>query len=177
MGAYMEILENREQWLADFRAGWLALFEETGQFDWKRYPRPTNSKGIYGRGIDPSESRLMLISSAGAYLPGKHLPFDASNPLGDYQIRTLPADISPASLAFAHEHFDHQAVRSDSEVLVPLGHLRSLVREGVIGELAPSVISFMGYQPYVTRVVDEMIPEIIKVCKQERVEGALLVPA
>jgi hypothetical protein len=173
----MEILENRKQWLAAFQAGWLAYLRATGEFDWKRYPRPTNLKGIPGAGIDLAASKLALISSAGAYAPREQHPFDASNPLGDYEIRTLPATTAPATLAFAHEHYDQEAVTLDPEVLIPLGHLRLLVNEGVIGELAPSVISFMGYQPYVTRVVDETIPAILEVCQAEQVRAALLVPA
>jgi hypothetical protein len=35
----------------------------------------------------------------------------------------------------------------------------------------------MGYQPDVTRVVDETAPAILKVMRDERVDAALLVPA
>jgi hypothetical protein len=61
--------------------------------------------------------------------------------------------------------------------LVPLRHLEDLVTEGVIGEMAPSVMSFMGYQPDVTRVIDELIPPILEVAQAEEVQAALLVPA
>ena len=40
-------------------------------------------------------------------------------------------------------------------MLLPLRHLADMVDEGVIGELTSSVISFMGYQPDITRVIDE----------------------
>jgi hypothetical protein len=64
----MEILENRAQWLATFRAGWLAHYQQTGEFDWKRYQRPRNNATPAGPGVDLRTSRLMLISSAGGYL-------------------------------------------------------------------------------------------------------------
>ena len=36
------LLENRDEWLAAFRAGWLAHYQQTGQVDWKRYTHPNN---------------------------------------------------------------------------------------------------------------------------------------
>ena len=173
----MEILENRDQWLADFREGWLAHYQQTGTIDWKRYPRPKNSVAPAGPGIDLSTSRLMLISSAGVYLPDHQRPFDAANPLGDYSIRLLPSSTPLDALAIAHDHYDHTAVNQDPQVLIPLRHLEDLVTEGVIGELAPSMVSFMGYQPDVTRVIDETIAATLRVAQAEGVRAALLVPA
>lgn len=173
----MEILENREEWVTGFREGWLAHYEQTGEVDWERYPRIRNKVAPAGQGIDLSTSRLMLISSAGGYLPEEQQPFDAAHPLGDYTVRSFPASTPPDRLAFAHDHYDHTAVSQDPQVLIPLGHLKDLVAEGVIGELSPSVLSFMGYQPDVARVIDETIPAIVQAVQSEHVRAALLVPA
>lgn len=173
----MEILENREQWIASFRDGWLAHYRQTGEFDWKRYPRIKNRVAPTGQGIDLSASRLILISSAGGYLPEKQQPFDAGHPIGDYTIRSFQTSTPLDQLAFAHDHFDHAAVNQDQQVLVPLRHLEDLVAEGVIGELASSVISIMGYQPDVARLIEETIPAIVQAAQAEQVHAALLVPA
>ena len=173
----MGILENQEQWIASFRDGWLAHYRQTGEIDWERYPRVKNSVAPAGPGIDVSASRLMLISSAGGYLPGKQQPFDAANSLGDYTIRLFATSTPPDQLAFAHDHYDHAAINQDRQVLVPLRHLKDLVAEGVIGELASSVVSFMGYQPDVGRVIEETIPAIVQAARAEQVNAALLVPA
>lgn len=173
----MEILENREQWWATFRAGWLAHYEQTGKFAWKKYNRPKNQTPIAGPGVTLSESRLMLISSAGGYLPDKQTPFDAPHPLGDYSIRCFPSSTPLDEIAYAHDHYNQSAVKEDPQVLLPLRHLDQLVAEGAIGELTPSVVNFMGYQPDVTRVLDEMIPAIIDVALGENAHAALLVPA
>jgi hypothetical protein len=119
----------------------------------------------------------MVITSSGAYLPEEQAPFDAAHPLGDYGIRLFPSSTPLEELAFAQDHFDHEAVDEDPQVLIPLRHLDELVAEGAISELAPSVISFMGYQPDVARVVDEMIPAIVQAARAEAVRAALLVPA
>ncbi|MCB0115732.1 MAG: glycine/sarcosine/betaine reductase selenoprotein B family protein [Caldilineaceae bacterium] len=173
----MEILENRADWEATFKDGWLAHFHATGETKWDLYNRPDNKQAPAGKGIDLSHSRLMLISSAGGYLRDSQQPFDAADLLGDYSIRTFPVDTAPDAIAFAHDHYDHTAVDADQQVLVPLAHLRDLVDGGVIGELAPSVVNFMGYQPVINRVLDETIPAILAAAKAEKVDGALLVPS
>lgn len=173
----MEILEERAGWRATFEAGWLRHYQETGQTDWKLYNLPRNQRAPAGQGISLGQSRLLLISSAGGYLPATQIPFDAENDLGDYTIRRFPVTTPPAEIAFAHTHYDHTAVNADQQVLLPLGHLQDLVREGHIGELAPDVISFMGYQPNIIPVLDEMIPAIVAAAKEMRVAAALLVPS
>ncbi|MCP4537045.1 MAG: hypothetical protein GY832_07845 [Chloroflexi bacterium] len=173
----MDILENRKEWVTSFREGWLGHYERTGTFDWDLYPLLKNKIAPAGPGVDLSASRLMLISSAGGYLTAEQEPFDADHPLGDYTIRSFPTSTSSEQLTFAHNHYDHTAVNQDLQVLIPLRHLNDLVAEGVIGELAPSAVSFMGYQPDVSRVVDEMIPPILQVAQREQVRAALLVPA
>lgn len=173
----MEIVENLAQWQIDYEQGWLAHFKETGQLDWQRYVRPKNSTAPAGPGVNLSQSRLALISSAGAYLRAAQAPFDAPNPLGDYTIRLFPSTTPFEALAYTHDHYDHTAVLADPQVLLPLRHLADLVYERVIGALAPSVISFSGYQPDVVRVVNELIPAVVEAAKAEQVDAALLIPA
>ncbi len=173
----MHILENREEWVETFRNGWLAHYLTTGEKDWRRYNRPRNSQAPTGPGIDLARSRLLLISSAGAYLRDGQERFDDRHYLGDSSLRLIPSDTPLNRLAFSHSFYDHAAVEADPQVLVPLRHLEDLVSEGVIGELAPHFISFMGYQPDVTTLLDETIPAILDAARAERADGALLVPA
>ena len=173
----MEILEDRAAWEAAYRAGWLAHFERTGETDFRQYVRPKNSVAPSGPGVALSRSHLLLISSAGGYLPGQQDSFDAPNPLGDYSIRLIPSDTPLAALAFAHDHYDHAAVDADPQALVPLGHLAELVAAARIGALTSHMISFMGYQPDVGRVLDELIPAIVAAARAEDVQAALLVPS
>jgi D-proline reductase (dithiol) PrdB len=173
----MEILEDRAGWETAFRAGWLAHYERTGETDFKQYNRPRNSAAPAGKGVDLAQSRLLLISSAGGYLPASQEPFDAQNPLGDYSIRLLPSNTPLVAIAYAHDHYDHRAVDEDPQVLLPLRHLAELVTTGQIGALAPELISFMGYQPDVGRVIDELIPAIRAAVRAADVQAALLVPS
>jgi len=172
----VDILENKAQWQSTYRDTFLAHYHQTGALDWKLYPHPRNSQAPPGPGVDLSTSRLMLISSAGGYLAGGQEPFDAAHPLGDYTLRLIPRATPPQAIVFSHDHYDHAAVDQDPQVLMPLGHLEDLAREVLIGDLSPSVVSFMGYQPDVARVVDELIPPILEIAKTERIAAALLIP-
>ncbi len=173
----MEILENRTAWSTEFKSGWLKHYNETGTIDWSLYNRPKNKSAPGLPGIDLSQTRLAFITTAGAYLKNGQQPFDAANDLGDYTVRILPAHTHFDEIAYAHDHYDHTAVNADPQVLMPLRHLETLVDEGVIGEIAPEVISFMGYQPDVTRVIDDLFPKILDTVLAGRAKGALLVPA
>ncbi|MSP14567.1 MAG: hypothetical protein EXR62_16630 [Chloroflexi bacterium] len=173
----MEILENRDQWYETYKHGWLAHFQVSGETNFKLYTRPKNETSPAGPGIDLRQSRLIYISSAGGYLPASQEPFDAPSPLGDYSIRLIPTDTPLDRLAFAHTHYNHEAVNLDPQVQVPLRHLEELRAESVIGSLTPAMINFMGYQPDATRVIDEMIPHILEAVRAQGAQGALLAPA
>jgi hypothetical protein len=173
----MKILENEAQWLAEYQSGWLSHYQETGETNWKIYKRPTNTQAPKGPGVDLSQSRLVLITSAGSYLGESREPYDAGDLLGDYTIRTYPSSTPLSALAIAQEHYDHKAVNTDRQVLIPLRHLEDMVAEGVIRELSPSVISFHGYQPDATRTISETIPLVVAAAKKEGAQAALLVPA
>ena len=172
----VKILENKKQWSTDYRNGWLSNLQETGEIDWNLYEHPRNKQTHGTSGVDLSQSRLLFITSAGAYILGEQEPFDASNLYGDYTIRRIPSTTSSANLAYAHDHYDHAAIDEDPQVALPFDNLREMVDNGRLASLSPSFISFMGYQPDSARVVDEMIPSIIRIAKEEKVQAALLAP-
>ena len=172
----MSILEDHETWTKNFKEGWLYELKTTGTFYWDTYVHPRNREPISGPSVDLSKSRLMLISSAGGYLANEQEPFDASNHLGDYSIRSFSTSTSFTDIAYAHEHYDQTAVKDDPQVLLPLKYLNEMVADNKIGDLA-SIISFMGYQPDITQVLDETIPAILEIAKSEEIDAALLVPS
>ena len=172
----MEILENLDEWKKKYQSGFLATLNQTGRVDWQQYRPPINRHSVSGQAIQLTSSRLMLISSAGAYLHDSQATFDAGNPLGDFSIRVLPSGVELSSLAYAHEHYDHTAVDADPQVLIPLNHLRKLAMDGVLGGLT-SIVSFMGYQPDVSRVIEETFPAILQQVEAEPPDAVLLVPS
>lgn len=173
----MSILDDRDAWQAEFKAGWLKTYLDTGELDWKAYNLPRNETTVSGPAVDLAKSKLALITTGGFYVAGDQEPMDEPDMHGRYDIRLLPADMAPEAYSISHTHYNHDAVNEDRQVLLPTKYLAEMVEAGEIGEMAPHIISFMGYQPDVTRVVDETIPAIISACKEMEVTAALLVPA
>jgi hypothetical protein len=173
----MEILENRDEWFQDFEAHSLAHFHATGDIDWKLYHYSVNSELPEAPPLKLSDSKLLLVTSSGAYLHHSQEPFDAVNKLGDYQIRVFDPETPFEKIDYSHEHYDQSYVRQDAQVLLPLQHLKNLVATKVIGEIASEVVSFMGYQPDVSRVIDFTIPEVVSVAQENQVDGVFLVPS
>ena len=172
-----EIFDSQPEWQAQFDSGWWAHYETNGAIDWSLYPRPRNREAVGVPGVPLSESRLLFVTSAGAYLPASQERFDDENDLGDYGIRAIPSDTPLGEIAYAHTHYPHDAVNADPQVLLPLRHLETLQNAGDIGALAPHIVSFMGYQPLVPRVVAETAPQVVAYAKEAAVRAALLVPA
>lgn len=172
----MDILENREAWIEHFEANWLAHYEKTGETDFKQYEYVKNENAPSGKAIDLSQSKLLLVTSSGAYLKKSQTAFDAPNPLGDYTVRTFPQRTDLAEIAFAHEHYNHQYVDQDAQSVLPLRILEDMQSEGIIGELAETVVSFHGYTPDVRHLLDETIPQVMGLAKEQQVDAALLIP-
>ena len=82
----MEVLEGRAEWGERVWRPWFEHYERTGTVDWKLYRPPRNSEIPGTHAIDLSQSRLMLISSTGAYLRESQTPFDPETKVGDYSI-------------------------------------------------------------------------------------------
>lgn len=124
----------------------------------------------------PGECRVALVSTGGLYVRGEQEPFDDAHPHGDNGFREIPANITYDRLAIAHSHYDHRYALEDLNVVFPLERFRDLVGEGVVGELAPTHYSFMGYitRPYLLLV--ESAPRVATQMREEGVDLAFLNP-
>lgn len=119
---------------------------------------------------------LALISSAGAYIDGTN-PFDTSATSGDFTFREIPSRIDAEDLRFSARGYDPTAVMADSNALLPLVRLFEFESNGIIGQLNPVFWSFAGFIPDASRLVNEMVPEILERIKRYEVQAALLIPA
>lgn len=120
-------------------------------------------------------ARLSLLSTGGATAAGQP-PFDTGK-RGDPSFRRLASDIDPAELTFDHPHYDTDLAREDPDCVLPVRLLRTLVAEDVVGKLAPSVYSMMGYVPLTRELTEETAPRIGELMQGEGVDAALLCPA
>lgn len=137
-----------------------------------------------------ARSRLALISSSGHFVAG-HDP----EPLGvkdmthaesirriDEFLREapvlseIPFDTPREQLRVRHGGYDIRAAQADPNVVLPLDHMISLQRAGVIGELMPAAYSFVGAAAQ-RRLLVESGPRWVELLKRQNADGALLVPA
>lgn len=126
-------------------------------------------------GTPPEAARLSLVSTGGATGPGQE-PF-ATGKRGDASFRPISSSVDPDGLTFAHPHYDTSLAREDPDCIFPLRLLRRLAEEDVVGELAPTVYSMMGYVPITGTLRRETAPRIGELMQGEAVDAALLCPA
>lgn len=121
-----------------------------------------------------AESRIAVLTTGG-FRFADQTAFDCD--AGDPTYRELPSDVVLAELVVDHTHYDTRDAETDPNILLPLDRLRELVAEGVLGSLAPTHYSMMGYAPQTTVLVEKTAPEIAGKMGSEEVDFALLTPA
>lgn len=127
-----------------------------------------------------AECRLALLTSAGLALRTDE-PFDQQgereNPWwGDPTHRVLPAGAKAEECEVYHLHVDPRGPREDLNICLPLDRAAELVDEGVIGSLAPSHYSIMGYLLRVETLLEETVPLLTERLRAEAVDVVLLAP-
>lgn len=128
-----------------------------------------------------AESKLALLSTAGLSMRGD-APFDMEmerkQPTrGDPSWRRLRSDATSATVEANHLHIDTGYIERDLNVALPLDRVRELVAEGVVGAVADSHYSTMGYQGSDTSTLEnQSAPEIAAAMRSEEVDLALLAP-
>jgi len=119
-----------------------------------------------------AESRVALIGSGGVY----HVGQVAFHHKDDTSHRRIPVDADIADLRTSHFAYDMTSARIDPNVVFPLDPLRRLVDEGVIGELAPQALAFMGGIYSQRRLREELIPALVADIEAMEPDVILLVP-
>jgi D-proline reductase (dithiol) PrdB len=172
-------------WLASFRAAHAAWWEEAGPAlerheyaaAFKTYPWPVFATGPWAPLTSPLAGRTVaVITTAGLYRPGHDLPFDEKAPDGDATFRALPGDVPIQGLGIAHPHYPHEPARADMNAIFPLDRLAELARDGVIGGVATTHYSLMGFCTRAADLAEQTAPAIAAGLAAEGVGAVLIVP-
>ena len=128
-----------------------------------------------------SEAKIALVTTAGINVRGLEPPFDyereQKEPMwGDPTYRRIPRDVRQEQIQTGHLHINNDDIAQDVNVALPLQRMIELEGEGVIGSLAETNYSFMGYQPDTREWREHYGPEVAQKLKDERVDGVLLTP-
>ena len=128
-----------------------------------------------------SESRVSVVSTAGLSMRGDE-PFDMETEKkrpswGDPTWRRLSRDVTTDTIQAHHLHIETSHLLQDLDVCFPVPLLRELAAEGVVGEVAPSHYSIMGFQgPDLRRLQQQSCGAIAEAMVEQQVDLALLVP-
>ena len=124
-----------------------------------------------------SECRIALVTSAGFAAPGQDA-FDESKRGGDVSFREIPADVDLKSLIDCQrsESFDHDGMRRDPNLALPLDRIKELAASGRIGSVNRRHLSFMGSITAPGPLLRETAPAAARVLAGDGVDVALLVP-
>lgn len=125
-----------------------------------------------------SDCTVALVTTAGLSLPDQP-PFDTTIRMGDSSFREFPNDISPQVLEMHHRSgaFDQRGILRDRNLVLPLGRLREMLAQGVIGDIAPHHYSFMGSIIGPSKLMRESTPEVARRLVADNVDVVLLTPA
>ena len=126
------------------------------------------------------ECRVALLTSAAVALKDDQ-PFDQEterkNPWwGDPSHRIIPSSTRTGDVRLYHLHIDTRMGQSDLNCVLPLERLSELAEAGVVGEVAPSHYSMMGYILDETELLAKTAPEIARRASEEKVDAMVLVP-
>lgn len=189
------LLQKVGETLDDGDAGRLVRHVVAGQVAGYAHRDARSDAWSYGDGpfvsAPPSlrDARVALFTSSGHFVEGddpRHLGVtnmgrqESLDRIGEF-LRTapvlseIPVDTAADRLRVCHGGYDIRGVLADPEVAFPLGVLRSLVADGVIGELAPTAYSFVGATSQ-KRLLKECAPEWVERLRADDVDVVLLVP-
>ena len=122
-----------------------------------------------------SESRIALVTSAGVHLKSQP-PFDVLSEFGDWSFRRIPFDTKPDQLMISDNHFDHSEPDQDINCVLPLTHIRTLSKEGIIGSVAQNHYGFMGFIPNPDKLIHETAPQVAQALIDDKVDIVFLTP-
>ena len=146
----------------------------------ERYPGSMISKDdlvpLAALPVPLSEARLTFVSTSGVQ-PRGTLPFDTVHPVGDYTFRRVPSDSTPADLEIHQLKYPTDGAHRDLNVIFPIERLQELRDEGVVGELTPSLFSFIGYNMDPDLLERTLAEDIAQAVEDEQAHLALLSPA
>lgn len=123
------------------------------------------------------EATVAIVSTAGLVLPDQK-PFDGNVKGGDPSFRLIPADADVSTLVDTHrsDAYDHTAIAADRNLGFPLGPLRALVADGLIGGVAPQHLSFMGSITAPGRLIRDVAPDAVREIERSGADAVVLVP-
>ena len=125
-----------------------------------------------------SQSKVAIVSSAGLVIKDEQEPFNQNIKMGDSSFRVIPSSITPSRLEEHHisDTFDHSGIHSNPFTGMPINHLLNLEKKGFVGSVSNKHISLMGSIINPSNLINDTIPKIISIFKNENIDIAIFIP-
>ena len=122
-----------------------------------------------------SQAKFALITTGGIYIEGQE-PYETDGPegLGDWSFRAISKDTPRETLRVVHAHYDLSGPREDINCVFPLDRFIELEQEGVIGQMADTNYSFMGYIQRPDLLMSETALDVARRLKADGVDAVFL---
>ncbi len=150
-----------------------ASIEEKRPIPWTPLPKPLQA------------CKIGLVTSAGLFCQDVDPPFaiekeKVTPSWGDPSYRAIPAGVPQAQIGASHLHINTAGILQDANIVLPRQRFQELAAEGIVGSVAETHYSFMGYQGYPpdTSAWSEIYgPQVAAKFKAENVDCVFLTPA
>lgn len=116
------------------------------------------------------EMTIALVTAAGV-----HLESDKKfNLAGDFTYRVIPSSADSSELMVSHGGYDNGDVNKDVNCMFPIDRLKEISKEGIIGEISPIHIGFMGGGGDQEKFTNQTGPQIAEELNDHDVDAVLL---
>jgi D-proline reductase (dithiol) PrdB len=119
-----------------------------------------------------AECKVGMVATGGVYRTGQ-VAFHYKD---DTSYRAIPSDTDVSDLRATHFAYDLSGAREDINVVFPIEGLRSLYQEGFVGSVADDLLTCMGGIYSQRAVTDELAPQLVQRCIDDKIDIVLLVP-
>ncbi|WP_420641655.1 glycine/sarcosine/betaine reductase selenoprotein B family protein [Candidatus Leptofilum sp.] len=164
-------------------AGQVASYSKPGSFAYDDAPFTPLPKPL-------NQLKLGLLTSSGHFVAGGDpRPFGEENMtqleatvrISDFlreapTLSAIPMDTPPVALRVRHGGYDIRGAEADPNVILPLAHLQTLAKDGIVGALAENAYSFVGACAQ-TPLRKKSAPQWAAMLKQQGIEAMVLLPA
>ena len=177
-GLFAKSVEAREAQNAEALFDFLESWEEKGMAaaaERARAPFELGATPWSPLKVPISQAKVALVTTGGFYVIGQE-PYETDGPenKGDYSFRAIPRNTPADKLEVAHLHYDLSGPREDRNCVFPIDRAEEMVKEGLIGSLADTYYSFMGFIQQPDLLANETAPEVARLLKADGVDAVVL---
>ncbi len=119
---------------------------------------------------DLKDMTVAIATAAGVH----HKNDKRFNLAGDFTFRKITSDMPSNELMVSHGGYDNGDVNKDINCMFPMDPLRKIAEDGIIKDISPIHIGFMGGGGNQEKFKNETGPEIANILKDAGVDAVLL---